>query len=393
MVTHRPLFGAEFSRAEYDRRYRRAWALMRKAGLSGLLVTSQSNHRYLTGHRSQFWASNARPMYTILPDGKPPVSVVTEVEGNGLRATSYVRDIRTFAGFADDSVPVLAEVLQELGFAGAKVGVDFGDEMRLGMPLTSFRKLEARVKRIKFVDGSPVLWALRLIKSAPEIAYIRQACRAANAGIRRGWKILKPGMTARAVHRHMVVAMMEAGADRVAWSPVVAGRENNDKYTLEPTNRKFRAGDAVWTDIGVAVNGYWSDFSRVAAVGCASSVQRDDYRRVWDVTQACIEAVRPGLPVSHIAKVRDREFVRIGYRHGSVNPGRMGHGSGLDMTEPPSIAAFDGTMMKPGLVLHIEPKIVRDHGIFQLEELVAVTKTGYAWITEPAPKTLPVIGK
>ena len=118
----------------------------------------------------------------------------------------------------------------------------------------------------------------------------------------------------------------------------------------------------------------------------------DDYRRILEVNDLCIGAVRPGIPVHELVRVRDAAFREIGYEHASVHPGRMGHGSGLDMTEPPSIAETDETVLEPGMVLHIEPKIVRRSGIFQLEELVAVTRTGAEMITRPAPRTLPVAG-
>jgi Xaa-Pro aminopeptidase len=73
-------------------------------------------------------------------------------------------------------------------------------------------------------------------------------------------------------------------------------------------------------------------------------------------------------------------------------PGRVGHGSGMDMTEPPSIAPFDSTPLRAGMVIHIEPKMIYDYGPFQLEEVVAVTEKGYEFLAPPAPKALPVAG-
>jgi Xaa-Pro aminopeptidase len=380
----------EFPGAEYRRRYERAWRLMKDAGLAGLLATGESNHRYLTGHRTQFWVSLSRPMYTILPLGRPPVCLVTEVEAAVLRATSHVKDVRTWLGFADDSLPVLADILKELGFAGERVGVDFGQEMRLGLPLTCFRELERLARDVRFVDGSPLLWSLRKIKSAREIDYIRKACTATAKGLAHAFRVLKAGMTDRELALRMQAAMLEAGADRVRWCPIQAGRGNSAMFSHEPLGRRFRAGDTVWIDVGAQVHGYWSDFDRMAAVGRASARQKETYRAIWEVTRACIEAVGPGIPIADVVRVRDRAYARMGFVETGGRSGRMGHGSGLDITEPPSVASFDPTILEPGMVIHVEPKMIRPHGCFQLEEVLAVTKTGSEYLSPPAPKTLPV---
>jgi Xaa-Pro aminopeptidase len=42
------------------------------------------------------------------------------------------------------------------------------------------------------------------------------------------------------------------------------------------------------------------------------------------------------------------------------------------------------------MVIHVEPKMIRPFGCFQLEEVLAVTTGGYEYLSPPAPKTLPV---
>ena len=81
-------------------------------------------------------------------------------------------------------------------------------------------------------------------------------------------------------------------------------------------------------------------------------------------------------------------FVETGGRSG-----RMGHGSGLEITEPPSVGAHDHTILRSGMVIHIEPKMILPYGFFQLEEAVVVTEGGFEYLTPPAPARLPVIGR
>lgn len=384
---------ADFPRPEYQERYERAWRLLREHGLAGLFVTGETNYRYLTGHRTQFWASRSRPMFAVLVQGRPPVAVVTEIEQAVIRSTSWLDDVRTWLGFADDSLPVLADLFRELGLRGERVGVDFGEEMRLGLPWPAFRKLEALAEGVCFVDGSPTLWTLRRVKSPREIAYKRQAMAVAGRAFRRCFRAIRVGMTEREIHRRMAVAMLEAGADRIGFLPIHSGAGNYAKFTAEPTSRRVGRGDMLWIDAGCTVRGYWSDFNRVAAVGRASPKQQDTYRKIWEITRACVESVRPGIPISDVVKVRDAAYARLGFEETGSRSGRMGHASGLDITEPQSVGAHDRTLIEPGMVLHIEPKMILPYGFFQLEEAVHVTRRGAEYLTAPAPRNLPVVGR
>lgn len=55
----------EFPRAEYEGRWRRAREAMASAGLDALLVTSEANYRYLSGHHTAFWLSKSRPLLMV----------------------------------------------------------------------------------------------------------------------------------------------------------------------------------------------------------------------------------------------------------------------------------------------------------------------------------------
>jgi len=384
---------ADFPPREFKRRCERAWQIMRENKIDALLLTSESNYRYFTGHRTQFWVSQARPMFALIPVGRWPVALVADVEGSVIRSTSWLTDIRTWVGFADDGLPILADIISEIGLASGRIGVDFGNEMRLGMPIPAFRKLEALVPKAKMIDGSPILWKLRMVKSLAEIAYIRQACNANEKGFRSAWRQARVGMTERELLRRTAIAMLQAGADKVLWLPMNAGAGNYGKLSMEPTERKLRASDTMWIDACVTVHGYWSDSNRVAALRQASERQRTAYRRIWDVTRACVEAVRPGIPISDIIKVRDKAYERLGFVEPGTRSGRMGHGSGLDITEPPSVGSHDHTVLESGMVLHIEPRMIYPYGCFQLEEVVAITKTGFDLLSPPAPKAIPIAGR
>jgi Xaa-Pro aminopeptidase len=392
MTTARQGLHADFPKAEYEARWRRAWALMRAHGLDGLLVTGKANHRYLSGHYSEFSISTSRPMFTLLAQSKRPIVLTAFLEKDAVRETSWVADARTYVGFADDAIPPLLDAFADLGLGRGRVGVDFGQEMHLALPLTVFRRLERKARGLRFVDGSPALWRLRQLKSPAEIDLIRKSCRASGLGLKRAFAAVRAGMTEREFQHRLMAEILRAGADAVPFLPIHSGPGNYGKGGQPATDRRIRAGDIVWSDPACTVKGYYSDFDRMVAVGRATREQRDLYRLIREVTEACVDACRAGRPIADAVRTRDRAYKKLGLVETSGFAGRMGHASGLDMTEPPSVALFDRTVLEPGMIIHLEPKMARPYGAFLLEEVVAVSERGAPEYLAPrAPKDLPVV--
>ena len=70
---------------------------------------------------------------------------------------------------------------------------------------------------------------------------------------------------------------------------------------------------------------------------------------------------------------------------------RIGHTSGLEITEPGSIADWSGELIAEGMIYHVEPKYEKYDGVFQFEEVVYVRKDGVEFLTNEPPKDIPVI--
>ena len=136
----------------------------------------------------------------------------------------------------------------------------------------------------------------------------------------------------------------------------------------------------VWADVAASVDGYWCDFSRAATVGPATPTQRNHQRLVTEVTAAGVAAVRSGVRASEVASVCDRAMAARGleFNSGAL---RFGHGLGLDVTEPPHLASYDQTVLRPGMAVTVEPAHHAVHGRYNIEENLLVTEDGCELLT------------
>ena len=69
--------------------------------------------------------------------------------------------------------------------------------------------------------------------------------------------------------------------------------------------------------------------------------------------------------------------------------GRMGHGLGLQLTEPPSNKNGDKTILQPGFILTIEPSMEYERGkIIVHEENLVIRDDGAELLSRRAPREM-----
>lgn len=382
----------EFSRAEFENRWERARAAMSAAHIDALLITSEANYRYLSGHPSQVWLNRFRPTFMVLPVNGDPALVTVASETSVARTSSFIQDVRPFVAFTEPGVKELAGVFAERGLAGGTIGCELGVGQRLGMPVSDLQALERQLPGARFVDAGSLLWQLRLVKSPVEVAYLRRANEINGHAVSRVLQTARAGWTERDVYRELATTVMSLGAERPGYIPVNADPRAPDSLTGGPTDRPLREGKMVYIDTGCTYRGYWADVARVFAVGRASDHQFRMYRIVHQALQRSLEAVRPGKPVADIMRAALRELEAGGVLKYTGRLGRIGHGTGLDLTEPPSINLEDPAVMEVGMALNVEPNFVTEEGNFILEEDIIVTADGPEVLSMRAAPELPVVG-
>jgi Xaa-Pro aminopeptidase len=380
---------AWFDAAEYADRCARARAGMAAAGLDALWLTAEANYTYLSGHRTGMFAIKSRPLSLLLPRDGEPALVVARTHLAQAAATSWVPDQRGYDGFEDEALALLADVVRARGLASGRIGAELGHEQRLGLSPLGLDRLRARLPSATWHDAAPLLWELRLVKSPAEIACLRRAGAATAEAYGSVLGRARAGVAEIELYRAFATGAIGAGADRPGFFFVHSGAGGYQPSDGAPTDRRLAAGDLLWMDAGALWRGYWADYVRMASVGEPTPDRRRRYETVFRASRAVLAAVRPGVPVAELARLCAEHLTGAGEAPGTAS--RVGHGIGLDLTEPPSLNEAEPAVLRPGMALAIEPTIVAADGRFVVEENVVVTDTGYDFLSRPADPELPVV--
>jgi Xaa-Pro aminopeptidase len=362
---------------EYAARCERLKSLMDAKGLKAVLLGTGTNLKYFSGYPSPS-RSGSRPFFLLLPLEGEPVFVVHSGRMAEAHRFSWIAEVREYSGLSRVPVELIRDALGDRGALGGKLGMELGFEQAFDVPYLEFRRLEEGLPRTRLVDASDILWRLREIKSEPEIACLRRACWILSVAYAKAFTAAREGATELEIAAHLRAHFQSEGALE-HWILITSGRGNYDLATKLPEARRISRGDMVWVDAGCAVCGYWSDFSRAAVVGEPSAEQLNAQAAVHHITWEAVQKVQPGVEVAELARFCNARLERLNFNITSSISGlaaRVGHGVGLDTTEPPHVAEYDHTRLEPGMVITIEPGVATEYGTFHIEENVAVTGEG-----------------
>lgn len=238
-----------------------------------------------------------------------------------------------------------------------------------------YQELTRLAREIEFVPQTGMVEDLRRVKSDEEMARISEAARLTDEGLR--WIVgrLSPGQRERDVALDLEVWYRRQGVDDVAFDLIVASGPGSAMPHYRPRERKIARGDVVLFDVGVQLDGYCSDLTRVVAVGAPEPEARAVYRVVLEAQRAGLAAVRPDRAARDVdAAARD---LIAGAGYGDNFGHGLGHGVGLEVHEAPGVGPASEDALAAGNVVTVEPGIYLP-GKFgvRIEDLVAVTHHG-----------------
>ena len=377
-----------FSRQEMDRRLTRARSLMAQNDLDALLITGEHNFHYFVGAAPSIGPNEslARPSAFILPAVGDPI-IVSQGRDN-IEQGTYITDIRDYFDVLQFPYELVGEALRDRGLSAGRIGAELGQEQRMGVPVGDYLSIVGSMPEARFVDAADVIIKTRMVKSDEEVSYMREAARiTARARYRLYTDYLTPGVTERQLARQFQKLVLDEGADGTSFvhfqfdiQSQLPGAKHAFHY-----DRSLRPGVILGIDTGARVGMYTVDYPRMVSLGPSTDRQKRLYDQLLEVNRRMVEALRPGVEAADIHRAGVQAMKDLGVE--TDNPerltggSRMGHGQGIQFTEPPSVTPTDHTVLEVGSVISTEPGIGDDELHLLWEDTHVVTETGSDLIT------------
>lgn len=242
---------------------------------------------------------------------------------------------------------------------------------------------------LRLKSAPPLVERARMVKDGDELQRIQAAVQLGASLFERALQVIKPGVREVEVAAEMEYMARRAGAEAMSFPTIIASGARSALPHGRASEQPIAPGAFVVCDFGVILGGYCSDQTRTVWVGEVSEEARHAYHAVREAQEAAIAAVRPDVTVGDVDSAARKVLAKAGL--GRYFTHSTGHGVGLEIHEPPRVAAGQTELLKPGTVITIEPGIYfpGKWGI-RIEDMVAVTEKGCEVLTPTGKDFVPV---
>lgn len=243
-------------------------------------------------------------------------------------------------------------------------------------------------------------------KSPAEIEKMRRSGHATRQILEEAKRLVRPGVSTLDLERYVERRLREMGAQPAfkgyrGYPCCMCTSVNDEIVHGIPSHRRLKEGDIISLDLGVVMDGYYSDAAMTVPVGEIS----DSLKRLLRVTEESVELAvqqaRVGKRVGDISAAIQQHAEKNGF---AVVRDLCGHGIGRQLHEEPQVPNFGrpgyGPALKEGMVVAIEAmvnaggyamKVADDHWTAlttdgscsaHFEQVVAITRNGPDRLTQ-----------
>jgi len=339
-----------------------------------------------------------------------------------------VGQVKAVEEYGVDASFVVAEIdtlLPDYLNGKSQVLFGFSDHTFAAQVFTWLKQVQSRVRQgVKapqhLTDTDPLVAELRLIKTANELALMRQANYISGLAHQRAMQQCHVGKFEYQVEADILHEFARHGARDAAYASIVAGGDNANILHYTANRDILKDNELLLIDAGAELAGYAADITRTFPVNGQFTIeQKALYQLVLDAKNLAINAIKPGMCFAKLNVLTNtfltEGLVGLGILQGDLTQlikdkkikqyfiHGLGHWLGLDVhdvgdyhmnTNKEQLRAFE-----PGMVMTIEPGIYiplsdlsvaekwRGIGI-RIEDNIAVTATGFENFTANSPQTI-----
>lgn len=372
-----------FTDAEYSDRLNCLRLLMSEQNISSVLFTSYHNINYYSGFHYCYFGR----LYGLAVTHETSTSISANIDGGQPWRRTFGHNIVYTDWQRDNYFRAVQNVIPD----GGRVGLEFDD-----ISVQNLEKLKAALPGTEFVDISVATMKMRTVKSAEEIAVIKDGARIADLGGEVCKAAITEGVSELEVSRASTEAMVKEiarsypGSELMdTWTWFQSGI-NTDGAHNPVTTRTIEKGDILSLNCFPMISGYYTALERTLFLDHAT----DRHLELWEVNckvhRRGLELIRPGVRCCDIAHelndiYREHDLLQyrtFGYGHSfGVLSHYYGREAGLELREDIE------TVLEPNMVISMEPMIMlpEEHagaGGYREHDILVLTKDGAENITK-----------
>jgi len=356
--------------AEYLERIKKASNLISKAGLDVLIANSNeadfANVRYFSGFWPLFEVGGA----AIASNGKAALMVGHESEefAESWSPIKNIHRMREYRESADPQFPgggfnTFADVFESIGIKNPKkIGI-------AGWLVTSvdlYQSIQKAFPSAEIIKADNIVTELRQIKSAAEIACLKEAFRISEIAVDAVLTKIKPGMTELQVVGFAQQAIYENGGEYEAHALYLFGGKNTNNAISRPRYNIIEKGRIIQLNLGGRIDGYSPSIGIPFCIGKMNARQKELVQFGLDAHFKTREWLKAGIVAGEVARKYEAYFKEKGYADNYL----YGPCHGLGMLE----------VEKPWIETTSEYKL-QENMTFQVDTFVRDKEFGLRWET------------
>ena len=358
------------------------------------LITDEDNVYYLTGYYDYLHMEFGRPTILVVPQNGPVILITPTIDLNAAQSAAQVDRIAPWNdGMGNEWREELPKAIRNT----TTIAVEPDH-----MPPMVRAYVSEVIDTQRLDNATPLLSAMRMIKSPEELQLARHAGEVATAMMVAGRGAIADGVP----EFEVAIATSQAGTRKAAdlltrhyadtdMSPnthflqIMASGDSIIKTHHRASTRIMHKGDPVFLCFCGMTNfhRFKLGFDRTFWIGDAPKDQIAVYEVAVASQKAALNALRPGVTAESIHAEYANVIQEAGYNY----PFRCGRATGFSFLETPQLVTGDKTIIQPGMVLAIDGSVSVETFRAQVGDSVIVTEDGWEPLTQHSKAVQDVI--
>ena len=381
--------------SEIDARTLKLQKELQTSQMDGLFIVQRVDLFYFSGTAQNgfmYIPAEGDPLLFIkqyLPRAKEESSVANIVEINSIK-----------------DIPEL--IIDHFGKLPATIGFELDV-----IPVNDFTFYQSLFPDSQSVDGSPLIFKLRRIKSKWEITQMEDTAEMSHKTFEYMQASIQPGISemefagmfetyARTLGHGANLRIRHYQTEGYPWhvlsgknggmvglldSPA-SGAGTSAAFPVGAGSKKLCADEPIMVDLGSVLNGYHMDETRMFAIGSMPKRAMDVSLAAIEIHDSVMDMAKPGITVGELFEHSDQLARSLGYETTYLGtPGHkvsfIGHGIGLELIEPYILARNRNQQLEAGMTFALEPKMVYENEFSAgVESVFLVTESGSRLISK-----------